>query len=65
MTELPKAAVVRIAKAAGAERIAPDAQEELVKAVEGYAGKLAAKAAAIAKNAGRVTLKSDDVKLAL
>ena len=64
MTDLPKAAVVRIAKNAGAERIGEDAAEALVMAVEEYAAKLAAKAAAIAKNAGRVTLKADDVKLA-
>jgi len=64
MSELPKAAIVRIAKAAGAERVGEDAADELVKAVESYATKLSKKAAAIAENSGRKTLKADDVKLA-
>lgn len=64
MSELPKAAIVRIAKAAGAERVGEDAAEELVKAVEAYAIKLSKKATAIAENSGRKTLKADDVKLA-
>jgi len=65
MSELPKAAIVRIAKAAGAERVSEDAAEELVKAVEAYAAKLSKKAFAIAENGKRKTLKADDVKLAI
>jgi len=65
MTELPKAAIVRIAKAAGAERVGEDAADALVKAVEAYAKALAKKATAIASHAGRKTLKAEDIKLAL
>jgi len=65
MSELPKAAIIRLAKSAGAERVSDDAADELVKAVEAYAARLAKKATAIAENGKRKTLKADDVKLAI
>ena len=40
MADLPIAAVVRIAKANGAERVGSDAADLLVKKVESYIGKL-------------------------
>jgi len=65
MSELPKAAIVRIAKSAGAERISDIAIEELLKAIEEYATTISKKAVAIAEHSGRKTLKADDVKLAI
>lgn len=64
MTELPKAAVVRIAKAAGAERIGDEAAAALVAAAEEYIAAVAQKAAGIAELCGRVTVKADDIKFA-
>lgn len=65
MSEIPKAPVTRIAKAAGAERISKDAEEKLVEAVEAYAKKLALAAIDLAKHADRKTVQPEDVELAL
>ena len=64
MTELPKAAVVRIAKAAGAERIGDEAAAALVAAAEEYIAAVAQKANGIAELCGRITIKADDIKFA-
>jgi histone H3/H4 len=64
MTELPKAAIVRIAKKAGAERVGEDAADALVKVAEAYIADLSKKAAGFAAHAGRKTIKAEDVKLA-
>ncbi|PAV06688.1 histone family protein [Methanosphaera cuniculi] len=65
MTEIPKAPVTRIAKAAGAERISKDAEEKLVEAVEAYANKLSEAAIDLAKHADRKTIQPEDIELAL
>lgn len=65
MADLPKAAVVRLAKNAGVERVGEDAAEELVAVVEAYVAKVAKKAADMAAHAGRKTVKAEDIKLAV
>ncbi len=64
MSDLPNAAIQRIAKKAGAERIGTDASELLGKKAETYIVGLVKKANAYAIHAGRKTLKVEDVELA-
>lgn len=64
MADLPKAAVVRIAKKAGAERVGDDAADVLVRKAEVYIEQIAKEAFEYAKHAGRKTIKADDVELA-
>ena len=61
MSELPKAAIVRLAKKAGAERIGDEAAEALLAATEEYVAKVALEAAENMKKAGRKTLKAEDI----
>ena len=65
MADLPKAAVVRIAKNAGVERVGEDATEALVAVAEAYVAKVAKDAAELAKHAGRKTIKAEDISLAV
>lgn len=64
MADLPIAAVIRIAKANGAERVGSDAAETLVKKAEAYIGKLAKDAEKLASHAGRKTIKAEDIEMA-
>jgi DNA-binding protein len=64
MADLPTAAVIRIAKANGAERVGSDAAEILVKKAEAYIGELAREANRLATHAGRKTIKAEDVEMA-
>ena len=64
MADLPTAAVIRIAKANGAERVGSDGAEILVKKAEAYIGELATKANRLAAHAGRKTIKAEDVEMA-
>jgi histone H3/H4 len=61
MAELPIAPVTRIMKNAGAERVSEEASQELVRLLEDYGEKIAKKAIALAKHAGRKTVKVEDV----
>lgn len=64
MADLPKAAIVRIAKKAGAERVGEDAADALVEKAEAYIAELSKEAFELAKHAGRKTIKAEDVMLA-
>ena len=64
MADLPIAAVVRIAKKNGAERVGSDAAEALVVKAEKYIAALTKEANKLAEHAGRKTIKKEDVDLA-
>ncbi len=63
--ELPLAPVERLLRKAGAQRVSESAKVELAKAIEEYAMKVGKLAAELAKNAGRKTVKLEDVKAAV
>jgi len=64
MADLPVAAVVRVAKNNGAERVGSDASEAMVKMTEDYLAKLVKEAVRLAEHAGRKTLKEEDIEMA-
>jgi len=64
MADLPIAAVIRIAKANGAERVGSDAAALLVKKAEEYIAELTKEADKLATHAGRKTIKAEDVEMA-
>ncbi|MBN1167895.1 MAG: NFYB/HAP3 family transcription factor subunit [Methanospirillaceae archaeon] len=64
MADLPIAAVVRIAKKNGAERVGSDAASALVVKAEDYIAMLTKEANRLAQHAGRKTIKEEDVKMA-
>jgi len=64
MADLPIAAVNRIAKANGAERVGSDASDLLVKMTEAYIAKLTKEANKLAIHAGRKTLREEDIEMA-
>ena len=61
---LPLAAIERIARKAGIERISKEALEELKMLVEELAEELAIEAAELARHAKRKTIRPEDIKLA-
>ncbi|HLC63481.1 MAG TPA: histone family protein [Candidatus Nanoarchaeia archaeon] len=62
---LPNAAVARLMKKAGAERVSEDGAEEFRKHLEEYSVKLGERCWQLAKHSGRKTVKKEDVRLAL
>ena len=62
--ELGLAAMYRIIKKAGAERVSDDAADELRKVLEDVAARIAANAVELACHAGRKTMKPEDIRLA-
>jgi len=64
MADLPVAAVIRIAKNSGAERVGKDAADLIVKMTEDYIGKLTKEADKLATHAGRKTLRAEDIDMA-
>lgn len=63
-TDLPIAAVIRIAKANGAERVGSDGVATIILMAEDYIGKLTKEANKLASHAGRKTLKEEDIEMA-
>ena len=64
MSELSFAALERIMRKAGAQRVSAAAIEALAQALEEYGLALSTEAAALARHAGRKTVKREDVRLA-
>ncbi|MFH1403699.1 MAG: histone family protein [Candidatus Altiarchaeota archaeon] len=64
MAEIPLAPVERILRKVNIDRVGEDAVVELRNIIEEYAIGVGERAAKLAKHAGRVTLKADDIKLA-
>ena len=62
--EFGLAAMYRILKKSGAERISDDAADELRKALEEVGGRIARQAVDLSLHAGRKTIKPEDVILA-
>ncbi len=65
MAELPIAAIARIAKKNGAERVGNDAAVALGALTEDYIANLTKEANRLAMHAGRKTIKEQDVELAV
>jgi histone H3/H4 len=61
---LPLAAMEKILKQAGAERVSDPAKAALKTVVEEITQKIAAQAVTLASHAGRKTVKEGDIKLA-
>jgi histone H3/H4 len=64
MSELPIAAIDRLIRKAGAERVSEDAAEELGKILSEVAIDISKQAIELAKHAKRKTVTSEDIKLA-
>lgn len=64
MSELSSAALERIMRKAGAQRVSAEAIESLAQAMEDYGLALSTEAASLARHAGRKTVKREDVRLA-
>jgi histone H3/H4 len=61
---IPLAAMEKILKHAGAERVADDAKAALKEVIEDIADEIASSAIKLAGHAGRKTVKANDIKLA-
>ncbi len=64
-TEISTAAVHRLIRKGGAGRIGDDAADELRKVVEDYAVRVGKEALELATHAGRKTVRSEDIRLAV
>ena len=65
MADLPIAAVIRIAKKNGAERVGKDGAAALLARTEEYIVNLTKEANRLAQHAGRKTIKEEDIDLAV
>ncbi|ATU07544.1 histone family protein [Methanohalophilus portucalensis] len=65
MTIIPVAPVGRVIREAGAERISENASAELARILEEYGIKISNEAIALARHAGRKTVKEEDIKMAV
>ncbi len=64
MAELPIAAVDRLIRKAGAQRVSESAAEELAEIIEEKGLEIASEAAELSEHAGRKTVRDTDVRLA-
>lgn len=64
MADLPIAALDRLIRKSGAERVSEDAAEELGKILEDVALDISKQAIELAKHAKRKTVTGEDIKLA-
>lgn len=64
MTELPRAAIERLIRNAGASRVSASACDALIEVLEDVALDVAAQAISLAKHAGRKTVTAEDIRLA-
>ena len=64
MPELPIAAVERLMRKSGAERVSPQAAAALRSVLEESATRISSRAAKLAKHAGRKTVTEEDIRLA-
>ena len=64
MGELPLAAVDRIIRKAGGERVSEEAVEVLAKVLEEHGMKISREADVFAKHAKRKTITDEDIRLA-
>ena len=62
---LPLAAMEKLLKQGGAERVSDKAKVALKNALEDIANEIAAKSIKLAVHAGRKTVKAEDIKLAV
>ena len=62
---LPLAAMEKILKQGGAERVSDKAKVALKNAIEDIANEIAVKSIKLAIHAGRKTVKAEDIKLAI
>lgn len=62
--EFGLAAMYRIMKKSGAERVSDDAADELRKVLEEAAERIARQAVELSVHAGRKTIKPEDIRLA-
>ena len=63
-TEFGLAAVYRVIKKSGAERVSDEAAEELRRVVQDLANQIAKHAIELSVHAGRHTVKASDIRLA-
>jgi histone H3/H4 len=64
MPELPRAAVERLLRLAGAPRVSASACDAMIKVLEMDAHQIGGKAVQLSKHAGRKTVTAEDVELA-
>lgn len=64
MGELPKAAVERLIRKAGAKRVSDSAVEALVELLEDVADDVSSQALKMAHHANRKTVTGEDIKIA-
>ncbi len=61
---LPLAAMEKVMKASGADRVSEEAKVALKEVLEDIGGEIAERAVTLAMHSGRKTVKSADIKLA-